>query len=361
MTAALQKHSPLYLQVRDRLIKRIEEGRVDPSGKLPSEHEICREFQVSRTTARLAVEELIEQGLVVRLPGKGSYVRDRQPASEGPVLRTVGVITEIDVELHPSRATGCLMVIQGIRAAIEPLGGQIILMSAERQQKGAMPNVEWDGLILVSPPVSLQRRFKNATVPTVLIGSRHESVTLPSVALHTFQMAFEAVEYLVNLGHSRIAVLAGDLKNVGRRKLIQGYEAAFLKHTLSWSEEWKVEVGEEEEDIEPRVARLIDDGVTAFMVTGEFRISQVWDVLTGYGLQVPQDVSLFILEQDLSKLKWRPRYSGMYHDHAGLGRKAFELLSRVAKGEDMDGQVYIEIPVLREGETVGKCRGGMKK
>ena len=71
MTAALQKHSPLYLQVRDRLIERIEEGQVDPSGKLPSEHEICREFQVSRTTARLAVEELIEQGLVVRLPGKG--------------------------------------------------------------------------------------------------------------------------------------------------------------------------------------------------------------------------------------------------------------------------------------------------
>ncbi len=358
MTAALQKHSPLYLQVRDRLIERIEEGQVDPSGKLPSEHEICREFQVSRTTARLAVEELIEQGLVVRLPGKGSYVRDRQPTSEGPVLRTIGVITEIDVESHPSRTTGCLMAIQGIRAAIEPLGGRIMLMSAERQQKGAVPSpdVEWDGLILISPPVSLQRRFKNSTVPTVLIGSRHESVTLPSVALHTFQMAFEAVEYLVNLGHSRIAVLASDLKNVGRRKLLQGYEAAFLKHTLSWSEEWKVEVGEEEEDVEPLVARLIDDGVTAFMVTGEFRISQVWDVLTRYGLQVPQDVSLFILEQDLSKLKRRPRYAGMYHDHSGLGRKAFELLGRMAKGEELDGQVYIEMPVLQEGETAGKCR-----
>ena len=354
MTASLQKHSPLYMQVRDRLLEQIQGGDIPPNGKLPSEHEICREFEVSRTTARLAVEDLIQQGLVIRLPGKGSFVRDEQP-HEDIQLRTIGVITEMDVETEISKAAGCLLAAQGIQAALEPLGAHIVLVPAHNHQGGLTSDSAWDGLILISPPVALQKRFRNTSLPIVLIGNRHESIQFPCVAIHTFQMAFESVEYLFQLGHSRIAVIAGDLQNVGRRKMIQGYESAYLKHTYQWSKHWIMEA-DDDEDLEPKVRSLLEDGVTAIMAPCEYRISQVWDILNKQDLKVPEDISLFILEQDTSRLKRRPRYSGMYCDHVGLGKKAVEVLCEAVRSGRIEGKVQVEMPVLHEGITTSECK-----
>lgn len=65
---------PKYAQVRDELAARYFGAR--PGIALPSEHEICAEFSVSRITARRALDDLARAGLVVRERGRGTYVAD---------------------------------------------------------------------------------------------------------------------------------------------------------------------------------------------------------------------------------------------------------------------------------------------
>jgi DNA-binding GntR family transcriptional regulator len=66
---------PRYRQIADIIRKRIESGALQPERPIPSESAIMQEFGVARATARHAVELLREQGLVVKVPGLGTYVR----------------------------------------------------------------------------------------------------------------------------------------------------------------------------------------------------------------------------------------------------------------------------------------------
>jgi len=66
---------PLYLQIQDILIREIQAGVYGTEGKLPSERELAERFEVSRMTARQALQSLHQHGLVYAQVGKGTFVR----------------------------------------------------------------------------------------------------------------------------------------------------------------------------------------------------------------------------------------------------------------------------------------------
>jgi DNA-binding GntR family transcriptional regulator len=64
----------VYMRVADHIAARIAAGDLLADTRLPGERELAAEYGVAIGTARRAVEELRERGLVVTLPGKGTYV-----------------------------------------------------------------------------------------------------------------------------------------------------------------------------------------------------------------------------------------------------------------------------------------------
>jgi DNA-binding GntR family transcriptional regulator len=67
--------TPLYVQVADDIAGRIERGELAPNRLIPSEHRIVQEYGVARGTARRALQLLRERGLVVTVPGRGTFVK----------------------------------------------------------------------------------------------------------------------------------------------------------------------------------------------------------------------------------------------------------------------------------------------
>ncbi|KVG32808.1 GntR family transcriptional regulator [Burkholderia diffusa] len=66
--------TPLYVQIKDTLRARILDGTYAPHSRMPSEHELCAMFDVSRITVRQALGDLQKEGLLFRLHGKGTFV-----------------------------------------------------------------------------------------------------------------------------------------------------------------------------------------------------------------------------------------------------------------------------------------------
>ena len=66
--------TPVYVQVAEILRARIESGELLPDRPVPSESQLQQDLGVARGTARKAITVLREQGLVVTVRGRGSYV-----------------------------------------------------------------------------------------------------------------------------------------------------------------------------------------------------------------------------------------------------------------------------------------------
>lgn len=78
MSVSKDSPLPLHYQIRQILRKDIFIKRLCPGAPFPSEKELMRRFDVSRTTVRKAMDDLVVEGLIYRVQGQGTFVRGRQ-------------------------------------------------------------------------------------------------------------------------------------------------------------------------------------------------------------------------------------------------------------------------------------------
>lgn len=75
---SISSKKPLYYQLKQTLLKWIEGGDYPPGSILPSEKQLQDSFGISRTTVRMALKELEQEGFLVRSPGKGDIRRQHE-------------------------------------------------------------------------------------------------------------------------------------------------------------------------------------------------------------------------------------------------------------------------------------------
>lgn len=65
---------PLYFQLKTLILDRIKDGTYRPGDLIPTENELSSMFNISRTTVRQAVTELVRDGYLYRIKSKGTFV-----------------------------------------------------------------------------------------------------------------------------------------------------------------------------------------------------------------------------------------------------------------------------------------------
>lgn len=92
MNTKKTKKIPLYLQLKNQLLKQIEE-ELKEGDMLPPEPEIEQKYKVSRITVRKAIEELANDGIVIKKQGLGTIVQSKQ------IIQEAGMITSWTEEM----------------------------------------------------------------------------------------------------------------------------------------------------------------------------------------------------------------------------------------------------------------------
>jgi GntR family transcriptional regulator len=115
---------PHYRQIELALRERVPTLR--PGERLPSDSDLCREFGVSRMTARNAMQRLADDGLVQRIPGRGTFVAE--PPSHRFADRLMAFSHEME---RQGRTPGSRLLAREIRPATDAEAGLLEIHVAD--------------------------------------------------------------------------------------------------------------------------------------------------------------------------------------------------------------------------------------
>ena len=105
---------PFYEQLKQLIMREIARDTLEPGHLMPSETGMCQHYGVSRTVVRQAVGELVNEGVLQRLRGKGTFVA-KPKFSEQFMESTVGFFE--DMTSHGHSVTSTVLSIDLIAAA----------------------------------------------------------------------------------------------------------------------------------------------------------------------------------------------------------------------------------------------------
>src|SRR5689334_12474313 len=88
--------------LRDYLLGELKSGRLLPGQALPTELDLSRRLRISRNTIRQAFGELEQNGLIRRVRGKGTFVKDSQPSDTKSLRVFALVLPELRGGYYPS-------------------------------------------------------------------------------------------------------------------------------------------------------------------------------------------------------------------------------------------------------------------
>ncbi|MBW3636485.1 MAG: LacI family transcriptional regulator [Armatimonadetes bacterium] len=206
MQASDSSESTKYRQVREAISDSIRTGRILPDGRLPAERELARLHNVSYMTARRAVTEMVEAGLLERRGREGTFVR-----ADG-----AGRLSTTTLHLiYPDFDTPAIKTMLRLSLGeCEKRGWQTNVIrlnpNTERLALRALQDQEL-AMVLVEGPLlqtALGDAMQRAEGHAVLLGNRLDGVGVPSVLADDAQAVRLAVQRLHQAGHQKIALVS---------------------------------------------------------------------------------------------------------------------------------------------------------
>ena len=94
MTLDRNNPKPLYMQLEEILRSAITDGTWQPSQLIPSENELSKEYGISRMTVRSVITNLVHEGLLYRVQGKGTFVSPTKIVTHSPAY--IGVRAQLE-------------------------------------------------------------------------------------------------------------------------------------------------------------------------------------------------------------------------------------------------------------------------
>jgi len=366
ITIDRDKAVPLRTQLLDQIRHLIVSGEWALGDRLPSEAELQRRLEISRSTIRQALSSAEVQGLIERVPGKGTFVAhsvDQSPSDRSSSL--IGYVTCDSFRYLQSQ------LVSGAENIVSAKGYRIVFCNSNRdidEENRLLEQLVVEdkvGGILIWPVLHddpSRRLFQLAhqgLVPLVLVDRTFDGLTCDYVTSDSYAGARATVEHLVGLGHRRIAFLSRpvlQLMTVAER--LRGYQDALRDAGLAALEPWLVgSPGQEMEivstlrsygeiasqDIE-QIARYLQAShrPTAIFAMNDMMAMQAMKAVKLVGLRVPEDLSLagFDDEGIASTLLDVP-LTTVAQDGFAMGKRAAELL--IGRIEGHDGPLRREV------------------
>lgn len=261
---------------------------------------------------------------------------------------TIGVILEErqEVVLDPY----VMSVLEGILEYTVPRNYPVKIISMMYQQSpdsflAHVDDGSVDGVVLVAPrtySAALQWAQQD-DLPVVVAGSTFPDSNLPCVDVDDASAIYQAVQWLITLGHRRIGHLAGPQTHWSARRRLQAYHQAMHDAGIAVEPTWVAEGRYTPSSGKEAMEQLLDvtPALTAVVSGNDWMAMGAIEAIYQRGLRIPKDISLVGFD-DIDSAQWlTPPLTTMRQPMRQIGAKAAELLIEQIETGKLAGQVIL--------------------
>lgn len=247
-------------------------------------------------------------------------------------------------------------VVRGIDVAARGAGYHLLVSGSHSDlaETGAVLQAlhgRIDGLVLMTPGVDEEwlRRILGGRIPAVLLNHGAASREHDSIRVDNRRGAGLAVEHLLDLGHRRIALLAGPPGNDDAAERRAGYRETLAAHRLPLDPALEIagDFGEASGVRAAAALAALGERPTAVFAANDAMAIGCLSALRERGLEVPRDLSLVGFDDIPVAQYLTPALTTIRVGIADLGGRAMDrLLSRIENGASAPRRHEVIAPVL---------------
>ncbi|MFD1887094.1 GntR family transcriptional regulator [Paenibacillus wenxiniae] len=377
---------PRYEQMYIELRSRLQKGIYGVGDKLPSEKELMKQFDVSRITSKKALDMLVQEGYIVRQPGRGSFVIR---AGEEPIE---AYTAPARLPFEPQEQTGTQrrlaskqVVIGLILEDFSDSYGKEMLAEMERtaqrlnvylmiRMSFSQPDIEEnairslreygvDGLIIYptrgqsfNPEIL---RLVIDRFPHILVDRYFKGTESASISTDNVEAARKGTNHLLDLGHRHIGLLASKvMDNVAIEERIEGFVRAHAERgvildrsywltDMTWNGETEAEEQERVRNNVDTIQRMVEQHpqMTAIFAMQYELALFAKEALEHAGVKIPEQISLICFDSPQASAALYP-FTHLQQDQHSLGRLAVENVLKLIAGETLPGRLSLTADLI---------------
>lgn len=308
------------------------------------------------TIRELAARANVSPATVSRVINRSGYVSDAARKRVQAAIKELGFAPDARARSLRGRPSGLVALIipsilnifyTALAESIEKSLGQlgyVMLLGVTKDDPDHYLNylrrfaeLKVDGIIAVPPPGSkclpLIQQMMDQGIPMVEVNRQHEQCILDAVLADNFQGARQGTEYLVSLGHRRIALIVGSLDTSTGKDRLAGYRWVLADAGIE-TDPALIKVGEFTKEYGMQATEellALPTPPTAIFATSNRILVGVVATLTQHGLRVPDDLSLLSFDDSEWLSIWQPPITAVDIAVDEMGTLAVELLMRWVK------------------------------
>lgn len=346
----------------------IDENKFSGNCKIPSEHVLCMKLDVSRVTVRLALDRLLEEGLVYKIRGSGTYFNKAAALSRELGKPTASL--KIGLILQGQDANANSGLINGIRSILTEKEADLQIFftdnkfSNERNCLNVVAHQGFDGFIvdgvkasLLNPNLDCYRSIFNKKIPVIFYNNYYKELKYPKIINNDLKCAYELLRCLIRAGHRYIAgIFVYD--NYQSIEKFRGYVSTMNKYSVEFDDDyvkWCVSNEAHTAGFSKEIVRFLKGlpRCTAIVCCNYMILQSVLKAVEASGKKVPEDYSVVCF--DYSKDDWEEQgITCSIHPGYEMGKQVGKRLMRMIENREFWGNDYSYVfePEIYEGRSV---------
>lgn len=365
---------PKYERFKSFVLAELQLGHLNPGDSLPSEPRLASSLNVARSTIRQAFRELEQEGVIERLPGQGTFIRETVSEEKEDAQ---GVDNFAIIVPETMGGTIYLPLMSSFEKACNRIHSEMLVRSTNNSpvwQADAILALLYKrigGVAIVpatsqpTPPYQIHL-LQQQGVPVVFCHRGVKGINAPTLAIDFKEVGRIAARQLLKQGHKKITYLA--LSPVGEQVKINcelGLQEVLRENGLELDQEFtylppndlKLPIINYAESVRQWLKDMLshEDRPTAIFTSFDPLAEMVLTLLWELGVQVPEEISLLSFGPACRESLILQKISAITIDSIAMGQKACDLLVEMRNGKrPIDRDEQIEVPLeLWEGKTLG--------